>query len=385
MRKVCVVLTARTSYTKIKPILAGLKARNDVELQVVCAASAVLDRYGSVDKTVMKDGFPVNEKIFMTLEAENLLTTAKSTGMGIMEFSGAFNRLNPDIVMVMADRYEILSAAIAATYQNIPLAHAQGGEVSGNIDEKVRHAVTKLADYHFPATKRAQEWIIRMGENPARVYLTGCPSTDVAEEVVKSPTLDFDLYKKYVGVGAQPDLSSGYIVVMQHPVTTEFADARKQVQETLHAVSSLTRPVLWFWPNQDAGSDDLSKGIRAFRENNNPQNIQFIKNMEPQDFLRLLYASDGIIGNSSVAIRECSYLGVPAINIGSRQSNRERGPNVVDVGYNREEILSAIHSHLGRKISRSTTYGHGDAGKKIAEHLATVPLSFSKSINYING
>ncbi|MEM6517810.1 MAG: UDP-N-acetylglucosamine 2-epimerase [Cyanobacteria bacterium P01_C01_bin.70] len=382
MRKVCVVITARTSYTKIKPILTALQQRSDVELQVVCAASAVLERYGKVEKVVEKDGFAINERIYMLLEAETLLTTAKSAGVGVAEFAGAFDRLQPDAVLVMADRYEVLSAAISAAYQNIPLAHAQGGEVSGNIDEKVRHAITKLADLHFPATQRAADWIVRMGEAADRVFCTGCPSIDLAAEVVKSPALDFDMYEKYGGVGAHPDLQGGYIIVMQHPVTTEFADAMKQVRETLHAVTDWGRPVLWFWPNPDAGSDALSKGIRSFRENYSPPNIHFIKNMEPVDFLRLLYASEGIVGNSSVAIRECSYLGVPAINIGNRQANRECGPNVRHVGYDRAEIKGAIAEHFVGRAERSTLYGSGNAGEQIAAVLATAPLTFSKSLHY---
>jgi UDP-hydrolysing UDP-N-acetyl-D-glucosamine 2-epimerase len=383
MRKICVVLTARTSYTKIKPILSALNAHSKIELQVVCAASAVLERYGKVDHIVESDGFIVNERIYMILEADNLLTSAKSTGVGIIEFAGAFSRLKPDLVLVMADRYEVLAPAIAASYQNIPLAHVQGGEVSGNIDEKVRHAITKLADIHFPASKRASEWLIRMGEREEVVHCTGCPSTDIASEVLKNPALDFDVYEKYGGVGSSPDLSNGFIIVMQHPVTTEFHDARKQVAETLYAVSEVNRPVLWFWPNPDAGSDETSKMIRSFREQNKSEKLHFIKNMEPLDFLRLLYSSDGIIGNSSVAIRECSYLGVPAINIGSRQANRERGPNVIDVSYNREEIKNAILSHFKGHVERSYIYGEGNAGQQIASILAEVSYSYSKSINYI--
>ncbi len=382
MRKVCVIITARTSYTKIKPILKALTEQSDVELQVICAASAVLERFGKVEKIIEKDGFQINEKIYMLLEAETLLTSVKSTGIGIIEFSGAFDRLKPDMVLVMADRYEVMAPSIAAAYQNIPLAHIQGGEVSGNIDEKVRHAITKLADLHFPATTRAKEWLIRMGEKPSSVYCTGCPSIDLAKEVIEAPEMDFNIYDKYGGVGAYPDLNSGYIIVMQHPVTTEFNDAKRQITETLYAVNNADMPVLWFWPNPDAGSDDTSKMIRAFRENHDPKHIHFIKNMLPVHFLRLLYNSEGIIGNSSVAIRECSFLGVPAINIGSRQSNRERGKNVQDVEYDRNQISSAIYQHFNGKKERTNLYGDGSAGEKIANIVANCELNYNKSLNY---
>ena len=383
MRKVCMVLTARTSYAKIRSILFALKASLGVELQIVCAASAVLDRYGSVDATVERDGFDINERIFLILQGETPLTSAKSTGMGVIEFAGAFDRLTPDVVVVTADRFEVMAPAVAAAYQNIPLAHVQGGEVSGNIDEKVRHAITKLADLHFPATERAREWLVRMGEHPRTVFCTGCPSIDLAETVVRQPALDFDVYEKYVGVGPFPDLRGGFIVVMQHPVTTEYAEARSQAVETLEAVAALDRPVLWFWPNPDAGGDETSKAIRVFREHNDHAPIHFFKNMEPEDFLRLVSSSQGIAGNSSVAIRECSYLGVPAVNIGSRQRNRERGPNVIDVNHERASIASAIRVHLNGHVARSKIYGEGDAGRKIAERLSTVPLSFSKTLSYL--
>lgn len=383
-RKVCVVLTARASYAKIKPILTYLKANPAVELQIVCAASAVLDRFGNTIAMVKKDGFFVNESIHFLIEGESLLTTSKSAGLGLVEFANTFNRLDPDVVVVMADRYEVLAAAIAAAYQNIPLAHIQGGEVSGNIDEKVRHAVTKLADLHFPATERARDWIIRMGENSSRVFLTGCPSIDLANEVLLSPEIDFDIYEKYGGVGNKPCLDKGYLLVMQHAVTTEPMESMAHITETLHAVGDIQSSVLWFWPNPDAGTDEVSKTIRAYRENYNPKNVHFIKNMEPLDFLRLLNASDGIIGNSSAAIREASYLGVPAINIGSRQLNRERGHNVIDIDYDRRSILNAIRKHFTGRKARSYTYGRATAGKEIADIIAKATLVFSKEINYLH-
>ncbi|MGQ0528085.1 MAG: UDP-N-acetylglucosamine 2-epimerase [Alphaproteobacteria bacterium] len=382
MRKICVVLTARTSYAKIQPILKALKARKDMELQIICAASAVLERYGHTDKMVEDDGFKISERVYMVLEGETLLTSAKATGMGIIEFSGAFDRLKPEAVLVMADRYEIISAAIAASYLNIPLIHVQGGEVSGNIDEKVRHAVTKLADLHLPATKKAAGNIARMGEDPKTVFHFGCPSIDVARSVTAKPDLDFDVYKKYGGVGTMPDLSKGYYIVMQHSVTTEAQSGLEQVTKTLNAMNRLNRPVLWFWPNVDAGGDDVSKGIRSFRENKHPAHMHFIKNMSPADFLRVLNKSLGIIGNSSVAIREASYLGVPAVNIGSRQNARERGANVMDVGYDENEIYNAALKHCGAKKPTSVLYGEGDAGEKIADILSRSPLSYKKTLGY---
>ncbi|MDE0558568.1 UDP-N-acetylglucosamine 2-epimerase [Algoriphagus sp. NF] len=382
-RKICVVVTARPSYSRIMTALQAIKEHPDLELQLVVAASALLDRYGSAINYIQNDGFEIAAKVFNVLEGENLTAAAKTTGIGILELSTVFDNLSPDIVVTVADRFETMATAISASYMNIPLAHVQGGEVTGNIDEKVRHSITKLADYHFVASESAQQRVIRLGEDPEFVFNTGCPSIDLAARILERPDFNFDPYLKYGGVGSRPDLSKGYWVVMQHPVTTEIQKSRAQIEETLHAVYNLNEPVLWFWPNVDAGADGTSTGIRAFREMHDLENFHFFKNMEPNDFLRLLINSKGLIGNSSVGIRECAYLGVPVVNIGSRQNARDRGHNVLDVTYNRDQIFDAIKSHQQNgKADSSHVYGGGVAGTKIAELLASLPLRFHKTIMY---
>src|SRR5919109_2717946 len=345
-RKICVVVTARPSYSRIRTALRAIQEHPDLELQLVVAASALLDRYGNAIQAIERDGFPVAARVYMVVEGENLVTSAKSTGLGLVELATVFDNLKPDAVVTVADRYEPLATAVAASYMNLPVVHVQGGEVTGSIDEKVRHAVTKLANLHLVSTEMARERVIRLGEEPGTVVLTGCPSIDIAAEVAARPQLDFDPFERYGGVGPRGDLSRGYLVVMQHPVTTEYEEARQQVEETLYAVRGAGLPVLWFWPNVDAGSDGTSKGIRVFREREKPNNLHLFRNMFPEDFLRLLVNSTAIVGNSSVAIRECSFLGVPAVNIGSRQQGRERGGNVIDVPHDRQAITAAIREHI---------------------------------------
>lgn len=382
-RKIAVVITARPSYSRIKTALQAIKEHPELELQLIVAASALLERYGSAVNYIQKDGFEIAAKVFNVLEGENLTAAAKTTGIGILELSTVFDNLKPDIVVTVADRFETMATAISATYMNIPLAHVQGGEVTGNIDEKVRHSITKLADYHFVASEDARQRVLKLGEDPDFVFNTGCPSIDLAAEVAKNPKMNFDPYAKYGGVGAKPDLSNGYLVVMQHPVTNEYTESRHHIEETLMAVKDLDIPVLWFWPNVDAGADGTSSGIRAFREKYRPQHMHFFKNMEPEDFLRLLINSKGIVGNSSVGIRECAYLGVPAVNIGTRQNGRARGQNAIDVDYKREDILKAIKYWLSNgKAPSSDVYGGGEAGRKIAELLANLPLRFHKKITF---
>ena len=382
-RKICVVVTARPSYSRIRTALKAINEHAGLELQLVVAASALLDRYGNAIQAIERDGFAIAQRVYMVLEGENLVTSAKSTGIGLSELATVFDNLKPDAVVTIADRYETLATAIAASYMNIPVVHVQGGEVTGSIDEKVRHAVTKLANLHLVSTALAAERVRRLGEEADSVFVTGCPSIDIAAEVVARPEMDFDPFVKYGGVGPTTDLSSGYLVVMQHPVTTEYDEARQQVDETLYALKDFGLPVLWFWPNVDAGSDGTSKGIRVFREKEDPANFHLFRNMFPEDFLRLLHSATAIVGNSSVAIRECSYLGVPAVNIGSRQLGRERGQNVIDVDHDRTQIAGAIGTHITRgKPKRDLLYGDGKAGARIADCLAGAELKIEKRLTY---
>ena len=206
-RKICVVVTARPSYSRIRTALRAIQDHPDLELQLVVAASALLDRYGKVIRYISNDGFKVDAQVYMVIEGENPVTSAKTTGIGLMELPTVFDNLKPDIVVTIADRYETIATAIAASYMNIPLAHIQGGEITGNIDEKVRHAVTKLADYHLVASQGAGERVIRMGEEPEMVFVTGCPSIDIAEKVKHDPGPRIDPFAKYGGVGEEVDLT----------------------------------------------------------------------------------------------------------------------------------------------------------------------------------
>ena len=382
-RKICVVITARPSYSRVKTALRAIQENPDLELQLVIAASALLDRYGTAVNYIEDDGFPIAARVFMVLEGENPTSMAKTTGIGLLELATVFDNLKPDVVVTIADRYETLATAIAASYMNIPVAHIQGGEVTGSIDEKVRHAVTKLADLHFVSTRCAAQRVQKMGECRDKIFVTGCPSIDLAAEIMSEPKLDFNPFEKYGGVGDLEKIMNGYLVVMQHPVTTEYKLAREQVMQTLEAVDKIGMPTLWFWSNVDAGSDGTSNGIRSFREKNKPANMHFFKNMKPTDFLRLLYNCKALIGNSSVGIRECSYLGVPVVNIGTRQNGRERGANVIDVDYDSSEIKGATDFQIKHgRYKFNKIYGDGSAGEKISQLLARAPLSIEKRLAY---
>ncbi len=384
MRKVCVVITARPSYARIRSLLYAVREHKDLELQLVVAASALLDRYGSADKVIESEGFHIDRRVYMILEGENPVTSAKSTGLGVTELATVFDNLQPDFVVTIADRFETIATAIAASYMHIPLVHVQGGEVTGSIDEKVRHAITKLADIHCVSGEQAAQRVIKMGEDPQQVYITGCPSIDLAMQARENQDESLEhVAEQLGGVGANVDLAKPYIIVMQHPVTTEYKQARIHIEQTLQAIQECQIPTLWFWPNVDAGSDGTSKGIRAFRENNPTNHIHFVKNLPPESFIQLLNRSQCIVGNSSVGIRESTYIGAPSVNIGSRQNGRDRGENVMDVAYSSEEIKSALQAQIkhGKYLS-NPLYGNGQAGERIAQAIANASTNTEKTLRY---
>lgn len=384
MRKVCVVITARPSYARIRSLLHAVREHKQLELQLVVAASALLDRYGSADKVIEDEGFKIDRRVYMIVEGENCVTSAKSTGLGVTELATVFNDLQPNFVVTIADRYETMATAISASYMHIPLVHVQGGEVTGSIDEKVRHAITKLADIHCVSGDQAAQRVIKMGENPDQVHITGCPSIDLAMQACENINLTIEhATRELGGVGANVDLTKPYIIVMQHPVTTEYMQARTHVEETLKAIQECQIPALWFWPNVDAGSDGTSKGIRAFRENNETNHIHFVKNLPPENFIQLLNRSQCIVGNSSVGIRESAYLGAPSVNIGSRQSGRDRGSNVLDVDYGSAGIKDALLKQIKHgKYESNHLYGNGQAGERIAEVISGASNSTEKRLFY---
>lgn len=375
------VVNSRANYGRIKSVLRAISAHPDLELKLIVGASALLWRFGNVAEQIKADGYPINAVVYSIVEGENPTTMAKSTGMGIMELATQFENLKPDVVITVADRFETIATAIAASYMNIPLAHTQGGEVTGSIDESVRHAITKLAHIHFPATEKARDNIIRMGENPEKVFMTGCPAIDIVAELDLSPVND--LLQRYKGVGPELDIHKPYIVVLQHPVTTEYGSGFDQINETLNAIKSIRMQTVWLWPNVDAGSDDISKGLRMFRENEKPDYVHFYRHFSVEDYNRLIANCACLVGNSSSGIREGSFLGVPAVDIGTRQASRERAANCINVSYSHKEIEDAIYYQLNNgRYPANTMYGDGKAGQRIADILADVNISIQKRLMY---
>jgi len=383
LRKVCVVVGSRANYSSIKSAMRAIAAHPELELQVVAGASALLDRYGEVVRLLEKDGFMPAARVFMLVEGETPATMAKSTGLGLIELPTVFEQLRPDIVLTVGDRFETMATALAAAYMNIPLAHTMGGEVSGTIDESIRHAITKFAHIHFPACSDARDRIIKLGERPEDVYLVGCPRMDLVAEVLarENNGLDESIFAE--GVGGRFDLTKPFVLLSQHPVTTEYGEGERQITETLMAIKDVGLPCIALWPNADAGAEDIARGMRKFRERYGDDKMHFFKNLPAETYIRLMRRTACLVGNSSSGIREGAFIGTPVVNIGSRQDMRQRGRNVTDVPYQREAIAAAIEKQLAHgPYPWEPIYGDGHAGERIAEILAHCSWRLQKRITY---
>lgn len=380
-RKICVVLVDRANYGRLKPVMRAIAAHPRLHLQVLAAGTMVLERFDSPLRVVRADGFPVDGEIYIELEGSNPVTMAKSVGFGLVEFASEFRRLAPDLVLLIGDRYEALAAAIAAAYMNICIAHLQGGEVSGSIDESARHAITKFAHYHFPSTRRSADYVIRMGERPETILAVGCPGSDIARQLDR--TLTPELINQR-GSGAEIDPRRPYQLVIFHPTTTEFGGERRQMEAVLAALHELEQPTVLLWPNIDAGSDHVSKAIRSFRDQEQPTWLRTIINLAPEDYLRVLANAACAIGNSSSFVRDASYFGTPVVLVGNRQEGRETDRHVVRAPPLAARIAAAVRKQLLHGVyPPSTLYGDGHVAPRIAQALAGLDPYLQKRLHYI--
>jgi UDP-hydrolysing UDP-N-acetyl-D-glucosamine 2-epimerase len=380
-RKVCVVLVDRANYGRLKPVMRAIAGHPDLELQIIAAGTMVLERFGRPVEVVKQDGFQVDGEIYTELEGSTPASMAKSVGFGVVEFSSEFQRLNPDLVLLIGDRYEALAAAIAAAYMNVCIVHVQGGEVSGSIDESARHAISKFAQYHFPSTQRSCEYLIRMGEAPETILGIGCPSSDIARELDRR--LD-PAFINETGSGAVIDLDRPFLLVIFHPTTTHYGGEQRQMQQLLEALNRISLQTVLLWPNIDAGSDRISKAVRVFRDHAAPDWLRVLTNLSPENYLRVLAAASCAVGNSSSFVRDAGYFGTPVVLVGERQEGRETDEHVIPVEPIAEEIASTIVRQLEHgRYAPSTLYGDGYASERIAGALSRLTPYLQKRLNYV--
>jgi len=362
--------------------MRSIQEHPDLQLQTLCTGTMVLERFGNAAGIVEKDGFPVDSHFYVELEGSVPVTMAKSLGFATIEFATEFHRLEPDVVLLIGDRYEALAAVLAAAYQNLCIAHVQGGEVSGSIDESARHAISKFAHFHFPSTERAAQYLVRMGEDPDTVFSVGCPVGDYICDL--ETDLPSDVFSGR-GVGAPLDPGRPYFLTIFHPVTTEFGRERAQVEQIIQALHTLDHPTVWLWPNIDAGSDHVSKALRIYRERH-PDNrwLHLLKNMPPELFQKALKRASCAIGNSSSFVRDTTFSGTPVVLVGDRQDGREVGSNTIRVESSEEAILEAVRKQCSHgRYEPSGLYGDGNASARIAEHLASVEPYVQKKLFFV--
>lgn len=387
-KKICVFIGSRANYSSLKPIMKKIQKDQSLTLILFVGASALLEKYGKAVDIIKQDGFNVNEYIYMTISGGNPVAMAKSTGLGLVEISNLLNKYEPDLTFIVGDRYEMLSIAIASAFMNIPIAHSMGGEISGTIDESIRHSITKLSHIHFAANELAKQNIIKMGENPKMIFNFGCPRIDSVKKIInENNSANINKLIKKDGVGDVFKIEKNFLLVSQHPVTTEFDDGEKQINETLYALKNIQKksdiPIIMLWPNVDAGTDKISQGIRKFREKNKLSNFHFFKNLPLEIYIHLLNKTKCLIGNSSSGIREGAYLGTPVVNIGTRQNYRLQGKNVINVGYNKEKIKDAILKQIKNgKYKSESIYGKGNASSKIIKILKNINIKIQKKLHY---
>tara|TARA_A100001035_G_C27766108_1_gene493751 strand:- start:373 stop:1533 length:1161 start_codon:yes stop_codon:yes gene_type:complete len=386
MKKILFFIGSRANYSSIKSVMQEVKKKKLLKLQIILGASGLINKYGELEKSLKKDGFKIDKKIYFLIEGENPVTMAKSTGLGLIGIADALDELKPDLVFTVGDRFETMATTLATSYMNIPLAHTMGGEVSGTIDESIRHAITKFSHIHFPASKEAEKRIYMLGEEKKNIFNFGCPRMDLVKRELKKNRID-KLNKTlfFEGVGNKIDLKKKYLIVSQHPVTTEYESSETQILNTLKAVNMTNMQVIVIWPNADAGSQEIAKGIRKWREKIDTKKMHFFKMLLIDDYIQLLKNTSCLIGNSSSGIRECAFIGTPVVNIGTRQNGRERAKNVIDTNHKVKNIYNAIQKQLtkGKKYKSSGMYGKGDTAKKIVDKIIELKkINVQKKIRY---
>ena len=377
-RRICFPITSRAYYGRSQLLIKKLHQDPRIELELMLGGSILLDKYSRhIADDIEAGGFTIAASLFNVIEGGNHVAMAKTACLTALEFTNGLHAVDPDVVVICGDRFEQLAIAMAAAYLNRTIAHIEGGDVSGSIDESVRHAITKLAHFHFVTNDDAHRRVLAMGEDPHFVFNSGSLDVEVAS------TVDTEMTSARLngyGVGHDIDIDRPFLMVIQHPVTSE-ADNRKHLEITLRAIGALDLPTVWFWPNPDAGTGEMAETIRHFREHYEAatSRMRFITNVPVDEFIALLKRTACLVGNSSAGIKECSYLGTPVVNVGRRQQGRLTADNVVDVANDADAIRAAVTRQIAHgRYAPSHIYYKPGASQQIADRLATMALYTQK-------
>ena len=346
--RIAMVIVDRANWGRLAPLAKALSPVCD--LQLICAGSSVLSRFKCPADDIAAAGYNVAARLYHAVEGSTPETMARGVGLGVIEFVSAFERIGPDIVLIIGDRSEALAAAIAAAYSNRCIVHLQGGELSGSIDESARHAITKLAHYHVPATQAAADRIVRMGEGRDKILTIGCPSSDDRSNV----------------------FGGTHILVAYHPTTTHAESAATEVGEVLWAVRDAGRKAVVMWPNIDAGSTAVAKAMRAWRDDV-PNTFTWITNVAPSEYADLISSAACCVGNSSSFVRDAGFYGTPVVLVGDRQEGREHGDNVRWMPAVFNGIAEAIVAQITHgRYAPNRLYGDGHVCERLVPRLLSL-------------
>ena len=379
-RKIAVTTGTRAEYGLLRQILDEIKISKKLELLLIVTGSHFSKKHGMTVNEIKADGHKIAAKVDMLPKINSEFESTKIIGNAIVSFSKIFKKLKPDINLILGDRDEMLASAIAAYHMNIPNAHIHGGDKSGGLDEYTRHAITKLSNIHFAATKKSAKRILQMGEKSEFIFHTGSPSID---QILKNKiTKKTELEKKY-----KIKITGNEILLLQHPVTTELDETEIQIIETLNAIVKLKKRTIIVGSNLDPGNDIIFKNLIKFADRYDF--IKFYPTLPRYDYLGFLKNCGVLVGNSSSGIIEASFFKKPVVNIGTRQQFRESGPNVINIKYfDQKSISNAIVKALklkSNKLKYSSIYGKSNVSKKIIKHLENIKLNrklLQKQITY---
>lgn len=380
MKKIMIITGSRGEWGYIRPIMNMISKRDDTKAVLVVTNMHLLPSYGNSYKEIENDGFKIDYRVHMSLDGYTHFTQAKSLGIFLSSLPDIIENEKPDWVLLAGDRGEQLMGAIAASYSYTPVAHIQAGELSGNIDGMSRHAIGKLAHMHFAANQDAADRLVKLGEEPFRVFNVGAPQID---EMIQSQYTELNEIENKLGV----DLSSGYILAVMHPVTEEADKAGKQAEVLIKALNKFDVSKVVILPNNDAGSNSVKRAINTFRVGS----YHMYANLKREDYLGILKNCLCIVGNSSSGLLEAPTFKKAAVNIGRRQNLRFRGMNVIDITFDENEIYKAINKAISiefqQELQKNCTnpYGDGHSSERILDLLINTSVDnrwLVKSLTY---
>lgn len=381
MRKICVITGTRANYGRLKTVMNAIIEHPELQLKLIVTGMHLVQEYGYTVSEIEKDGYYIDARVDMHLSNDTGSGMCKSLGLGLIGMTQAIEQINPDMILILGDRDEDLAGAIIGAHMNIPVAHIHGGEVTGTIDESIRHATTKFSHIHFAATEDSKERLLKLGELSEYIFNVGSPGLDsILNKEYKTKEQIFNKFKL--------DESKKLIIVAQHPVTTQREEAAYQMEQTMEAVREIGEQTILIYPNSDAGGRDMISIISKY------ESLDFIhtyRNINFEDYLNLLKYADLMIGNSSSGIMEAPSYKLPVINLGVRQNGRQQADNILNVEHDKNLIKDAIEKSLydnefiNQVNNCINPYGDGKTGKRIADILSKIEINnklTQKKISY---